>query len=803
MGDRAPVEVSGEDFGPLPERLPLLPIRDLVVFPYMVVPLFVSREVSIGAIEEAQAADGLMFLAAQKMTSKDAPYADDVYDVGTVGKVLRVKRLADGQIKLLVQGLRRARIDDWIQERPTMAVRASALEDAVLEDQQFEVEALIREVHDSLKALNDAGRGLPKDVVNVMLGLTEPGALADLVASNLGLKVADAQQVLSAGPPLERLKHVNEALAKELEVLTWQQKIQSQAKEEMSRAQREYFLREQLKQIQNELGDLDSKDEDLRSLRSRLDEAGLSPDAQAEANKQLRRLESMNADSAESSVVRTYLEWLADLPWSAAAPDAVDLKAALATLDADHHGLEAVKDRILEYMAVLGLKGDMKGPILCFVGPPGVGKTSLGRSIARALSRPFVRVSLGGVHDESEIRGHRRTYVGAMPGRIIGGLKQAGANNPVFMLDELDKVGTDARGDPASALLEVLDPEQNDAFTDHYLNLPFDLSRVLWLGTANVVDRIPAPLRDRMEIIQLPGYDAEDKLHIAEQYLVPKQLERAGLSSEQLHISKAALEAIIDRYTREAGLRSLERQLAKIARKVARSVAEGRTRPARVTTQKLEKYLGPRRHDPERPDHEDRVGLATGLAWTEAGGSILHVEATIMRGKPGLTLTGQLGAVMKESAQAALSCARSRMAMYGIDEDVLSNQELHVHVPHGAIPKDGPSAGITMAVSILSLLMGRPIRRDVAMTGEITLRGRVLPVGGLRQKLLAAARAGVNEVIVPAANEPDLKEIPSRLLSRVKVHPVKELEEVLEIAVLGFSPPKRSESERGARVGWA
>lgn len=779
-----------DDFGELPEKLPLLPIRDLVVFPFMVVPLFVSRDVSIGAVEDALAADRLLFLSAQKSSGLDEPTKEDVFEVGTVGKILRMRKLPDGQIKLLVQGLRRARVVAWTQERPTMAVRAVALDDTKPDDQSNEIEGLIRAVRDSLKGLGEVGKGLPKDVMTVLLGLTEPGALADLVASNLGLKVEDAQAVLAEGAPIARLKRVNEALAKEVEVVTWQQKIQSQAKEEMSRAQREYFLREQLKQIKNELGELDTKTEEIDALRSRLDEACLPPEAEDQAKKQLRRLDSMTVDSAESAVVRTYLDWIADLPWSVTTSSTIHLDEAKAILDEDHYGLEEVKDRILEYLGVIKLKGDHKGPILCFVGPPGVGKTSLGRSIARALGRQFVRVSLGGVHDESEIRGHRRTYVGAMPGRIVAGLKQAGSNNPVFMLDELDKVGKDVRGDPAAALLEVLDPEQNDAFRDHYLDLPFDLSRVLWVGTANVVDTIPAALRDRMELIQLAGYDAEEKKEIALRYLIPKQIEGSGLDADRVKISAPALEAIIERYTREAGLRSLERQLAKIARKVARTYAEGRERNTRVTVKDLEKYLGPRRHDPDRPDELDRIGLATGLAWTEAGGSILHVEATLMRGKPGLTLTGQLGSVMKESAQAALSCARSRLKSYGIEENVLADHEIHVHVPHGAIPKDGPSAGVTLATAVVSLLTDRPIRRDVAMTGEITLRGRVLAVGGLKQKLLAAARAGIREVIVPAANAPDLVEIPPRLEQRLVIHQVKELDEVLERALVGFTSPQ-------------
>jgi ATP-dependent Lon protease len=780
--------VKGDDFGPLPKALPLLPVRDMVVFPFMVVPLLVNRPVSRAAVERAQAGDRYLFLSAQKDATLDDPGPRDLHAIGTVGKLLRARAQPDGQWKILVQGLRRARIKKVLEERPCLLVRPEELVDGAPAEAAGpgQVEGLVRAVKDGLRRLDEVGKGLPQDVMTVLLGLDEPGALADLVAANLGLKVAEAQTVLAAASDFERMSQVNEILARELEVVAWQQKIQSQAKEEMSRTQREYFLREQLKQIRHELGDFDDKHEEIEELRRRLAAAELPQEAQKEADKQLRRLESMNAESAESGVVRTYLDWMADLPWATQSEDRIDLNKAQAILDADHFGLDQVKDRILEYLGVLKLKGDHKGPILCFVGPPGVGKTSLGRSIARAVGREFVRLSLGGVHDESEVRGHRRTYVGAMPGRIIGGLKQAGTRNPVFMLDELDKLGRDVRGDPAAALLEVLDPEQNSTFRDHYLNLPFDLSRVMWVATANGVDTIPPPLRDRMELIHLPGYDLREKVEIARRYLIPKQRKECGLEDEQLSFTPATIEAMVDRYTREAGLRGLDRQLAAVARKVARRFAEGRRRPVRVRPADLERYLGPRRHDPERPDDVDRVGLATGLAWTEAGGTILHVEATMMPGRPGLTLTGQLGTVMKESAQAALSCARSRGKDFGVDDGGLRDHEIHVHVPHGAIPKDGPSAGITMAAAIISLLTGLPLRRDMAMTGEITLRGRVLPVGGLRQKLLAAARAGIRAVVIPSANEPDLSEVPEALRSELELHLVSDLDEVVRLALVGY-----------------
>ncbi|MCK6545561.1 endopeptidase La [Myxococcota bacterium] len=766
----------------VPETLPLLPIRDLVVFPFMVVPLFVSRKLSIAAIDQSLAADRLLFLCAQKNAGADEPGPSELYRTGTIGKILRMRKLPDGQVKVLVQGLRRARFEEIVGDKPTITVRPLPMDESPNEA-GVEIEGLIRAVKESLTKLGEVGKGLPQDVMTVLMGLTEPGALADLVASNLGMKVPDAQGVLEASSAIERLRRVNEALAKEVEVVAWQQKIQTQAKEEMSRAQREYFLREQLKQIRHELGDLDDKQEEIDELRRRLVEAKLPPEAETEAMKQVRRLEQMHADAAEAAVVRTYLDWLADLPWAKLSQDRHDLAHAKAILDEDHYGLEKIKDRILEYLGVLKLKGDHKGPILCFVGPPGVGKTSLGRSIARALGREFVRLSLGGVRDEAEIRGHRRTYVGAMPGRIVAGLKQAGTKNPVFMLDELDKVGSDVRGDPAAALLEVLDPEQNSTFRDHYLNMPFDLSRVLWVATANLADTIPPALRDRMEMISLPGYDLEEKVEIAKRYLIPKQRGECGLSPSDLELPTPTIEQIVESYTREAGLRGLDKQLAAISRKVARGFAEGRTKSVKVRPQDLERYLGPRQHDPDKPDEADRVGLATGLAWTQAGGMILHVEASLIPGRAQLTLTGQLGNVMKESAQAALTCAKTRAADLGIPTERFVDGEIHVHVPHGAISKDGPSAGVTMATAIISLLTGTPVRRDVAMTGEITLRGRVLPVGGLREKILAAVRAGITDVIVPSANTPDLSEVPAGLLAKVKIHHARELDDVLAVAL--------------------
>ncbi|MCC7381784.1 MAG: endopeptidase La [Deltaproteobacteria bacterium] len=790
------LEPAPDGFGVLPDRLPVMPIRDVVVFPYMVVPLFVSREISRKAVEAALAGDRLVFLCAQKSAGADVPGASDLYDVGTVGKILRARELPDDQLKVLVQGLRRARASDFIGTAPVLEAQLEVIEEQSAAATDPEVEGLVRAVKASLSRLVEVGKALPDDVMTVLLGVDDPGALADLVAANLGLKVQEAQAVLEAPTLLSRLTRVHGILDKEVEVVAWQQQIQTKVKEEMSRTQREYFLREQLKQIRQELGDYDDRHDEAAELSRRLAASGISGEAAREASKQLRRLEQMSSESSEAAIVRTYLDWLADLPWTKETPDIVDLARAARILDEDHHGLEAIKERILEYLGVIKLKKDHRGPVLCFVGPPGVGKTSLGRSIARALGRDFVRASLGGVRDESEIRGHRRTYVGAMPGRIVAGLKQAGSRNPVFTLDEIDKLGNDTRGDPSAALLEVLDPEQNGAFRDHYLNLPFDLSRVLWVATANLVDGIPFPLRDRMEIIHVPGYHLAEKVEIARRFLIPRQLTACGLGAADLTFTNGGIEYLIEHYTFEAGVRELERSIAAIARKIARRFAQGKNKPVRITERNIERYLGPRRRAPDRVDEADTIGLATGLGWNEAGGAIIHVEATEMRGRAGLTLTGQLGKVMKESAQAALSLARARAEWLGVPDARFLDHEFHLHVPQGSIPKDGPSAGITMAAALISLLTECPVRGCVAMTGEITLRGRVLPVGGIREKLLAAARAGITEVIVPAANEPDLSEIPAAVRGQIRIHLVKKLEDALQVALVGFD---RVRAQRHAR----
>ncbi|HEY2749416.1 MAG TPA: endopeptidase La [Polyangia bacterium] len=777
----------------IPPTLALLPIRDLVVFPYMVVPLMVSREMSVAAVDEALATkDRLVLLCAQTDESEDEPSADGIHRFGTVGMIMRMRKLSDGRIKVLVQGLMRARIKEFVQQSPCYTVTVERVDEPQLPPGAPEAEALMRAVRDDLTKFSQAGKLQSPELMLVVSGVEDPGRLADLVASNVTMKVSTGQVLLEEMDPIERLRIVGAILQKEVEILEVQATIQSRAKEEMSKAQREYFLREQLRQIQSELGGGSSKG-DLDLLRAQIEVARMPAEARAEADRQLRRLEQANPDSAEAGVLRTYLEWLVEVPWVVATDDKLDLAEARAILDEDHYGLEDVKDRILEHLGVLKLTRERgrveKGPILCFVGPPGVGKTSLGRSIARALGRKFVRMTLGGVRDEAEIRGHRRTYVGAMPGRVIQGMKQAGTVNPVFVLDEIDKLGADFRGDPSSALLEVLDPEQNGTFRDHYLGVAYDLSKVLFIATANASDPIPKALGDRMEVIRLAGYSEEEKLEITRRHVLPRQLLGSGLDDDSFKLSDAALRLIITDYTREAGLRDLERQIARIARKVARQLVEDREakrKSARVsvTPEKLRKFLGPPMAPHlDRSSTVDEVGAATGLAWTPYGGEVLEVEAQWMPGKGSLILTGQLGDVMKESAMTALSYARARAASLGLKEGFYAEREIHIHVPAGAVPKDGPSAGVTMACALVSLLTGQPVKRDVAMTGEITLRGRVLPVGGLKEKLLAAARAGIVQVIVPADNARDLEQLPQKDLRGMRVVLARTMDDVLNGAL--------------------
>ncbi len=766
-----------------PDKLPLLPVRDIVVFPYMVLPLFVGRDMSIKAIEAALAGDRMIFLATQKALDVESPKPEDIHEVGTVGIIMRMLKLPDERIKILVQGVAKGKVEEYIQAEPYYSVRINKVVETKSTLPSLESEAVMRSVKEQIERIVALGKVLMPDVMVVIENLEDPGRLADMVVSNLGLKVDVTQFILEIVDPIQRLKRVGEILSKEIEVLSMQQKIQAQAKGEMDKTQREYFLREQLKQIQKELGELDERAEEIAEFRKRIKEAKMPDKVGKEAEKQVKRLEKMHPDTAESATVRTYLEWMVDIPWSKKSKDNLDIKSGAKVLNEDHYDLEKVKERILEYLAVRKLKDKIKGPILCFVGPPGVGKTSLGKSIARALGREFVRISLGGVRDEAEIRGHRRTYVGALPGRILQGIKQAGTSNPVFMLDEVDKVGMDFRGDPSAALLEVLDPEQNHAFTDHYLGVPFDLTEVMFITTANLMDPILPALRDRMEIIEIPGYTEEEKLGIAKKYIIPRQRKEHGITEKHIKVPEPALRQIISHYTREAGVRNLEREVANVMRKVAKKIAEGNVRCYTITPQTLHKFLGVPKHLPEAEQEKDQIGVATGLAWTESGGDMLHIEATTMKGKGVLTLTGQLGEVMKESAQAALSYVRSREKFLGIDPEVFSQTDIHIHVPAGAIPKDGPSAGITMATAIASILSNIPVRHDLAMTGEITLRGRVLPVGGLKEKILAAKRAKLKQVILPKRNKKDIEDIPKHLLRGIHLTFADTMDEVIKIGL--------------------
>lgn len=771
----------------IPDELPLLPIRDVVVYPYMILPLFVGREPSIRAVNDALAKDRLIFLAAQKEITDENPSPESIYSIGTIAMIMRMRKLPDGRVKILVQGLMKGTTLNFTQEKPYFKAQIKQIKEAPKTRDNVEVEALMRTVKEQLEKVISLGRMLSPDILMVVDDIAEAGRLADLVASNLGLKVSEGQEILELLEPFERLKKVNDILTKELEILAMQARIRSQARDEMTKSQREYFLREQIRAIKNELGDTESKSEEIQDLRAKIEAANMPEEIYQEALKQAGRLERMHQDASEATIVRTYLDWLVDLPWNKETTDTLDLKEAQRVLDEDHFDLRKIKERILEFLAVRKLRPKMKGPILCFVGPPGVGKTSLGKSIARAMGRKFVRISLGGIRDEADVRGHRRTYVGAMPGRIVQGLKQAGSSNPIFVLDEIDKLGADFRGDPAAALLEVLDPEQNFSFRDHYLNLPYDLSNVMFLATANLMDTVPQALKDRMEVIQLSGYSQDEKIKIAQQFLIEKQIRENGLNPEDIEFQEAAVAKIVDQYTQEAGLRNLERNIATVCRKIAKKIVaeEGKEKKFVVTAASVPKYLGPAKYIPEEEREHDEAGVATGLAWTQFGGEILSIEVTMMRKHGGgLILTGSLGDVMKESAHAALSYIRSKAKMYGIEERFFHRYEIHIHVPQGAIPKDGPSAGITIATAILSLVTGNPVRKDVAMTGEVTLRGKCLPIGGLKEKTLAALRHGVKDVIIPAKNEKDLEDIPKEFRKKLNFHPVRELSEALKVALV-------------------
>ena len=767
----------------IPEVLPMMAVRDVVIFNYMIIPLFVGRPNSVEAVGEALKKDKLLMLVTQKDSTQDNPESDDLYSVGMVCMVMRTLKLPDGRLKVLVQAASKAKIQEYVQKEPFYQVKVEVLQEVEPEKITIRIEALMRTVREQTEKIMSLRGILSADLMTIINNIEEPGRLADLVGSNLRLKVAESQTILEEIDSVARLKLVNDLLTKELEVTTVQAKIQSDAKEEMGKSQREYYLREQLHALQKELGDGDERVQEIEDLYKALKKTKMPKSVRKEASKQINRMEMMHPDSSEATIIRTYIDWILDVPWRKSTQDHLDLVAAREVLDEDHHGLEKVKERILEYLAVRKLNPTTKGPILCFVGPPGVGKTSLGKSIAKAMGRKFHRMSLGGMRDEAEIRGHRRTYIGAMPGRIIQGLKLVDSNNPIFMMDEIDKIGSDYRGDPSSALLEVLDPEQNFEFTDHYMNMPFDLSKVMFITTANMTDTIPSPLLDRMEVIRLSGYTQEEKLAIARRYLLPRQLKENGIKARQIRLQDDTLQYIISHYTYEAGLRNLEREIGKVCRKVARKIAEGGKGPYSITVGTIDRYLGPPKNIPESEmDALYQPGLVTGLAWTEVGGEILHIEVNLMPGKGALTLTGQLGDVMKESVQAALTYCRSRSQELGVEDNFFEKTDIHVHVPAGAIPKDGPSAGITMATAIYSAITKKELIKGLAMTGEVTLRGRVLPIGGLKEKALAALRADITKVIIPEQNKKDLADIPKDIRDKMQFFPVKDMDEVVKIA---------------------
>ncbi|MBK9314277.1 MAG: endopeptidase La [Acidobacteria bacterium] len=782
----APIEAPDDQLK-IPEVLPVLPLRDIVIFPFMIVPLFVSRERSIRAVDQALAENRMIMLAAQKDPDNEEPGPNDLFDVGTVAVIMRMLKLPDGRIRILVQGVSRARINYLEDTQNYLQSRIEELKEQVPAE-SLELEALTRNVRASLDKAVSLGKNISPEVMAIVTTVEDPARLADLAASNLDLKVEDAQSVLELLDVTARLHRVNELLAKEIEVLTVQQEINIQAKGEIDRSQREFYLRQQLKAIQQELGEGNELAEDIAAYREKMIKAKMPKAVDEEVDRQLKKLERMHPDAAETATLRNWLDIMVALPWSKSSKENLDLKKAQEILDEDHFGLEKVKERIVESLAVRKIKEKPKGSILCLVGPPGVGKTSLGRSIARALNRKFVRLSLGGVHDEAEIRGHRRTYVGAMPGRIIQSIQQAGTNNPLIMLDEIDKVSADFRGDPSSALLEVLDPEQNNSFRDNYLGIPFDLSNAMFMTTANILDTVQPALLDRMEIIRLSGYTEEEKLQITLRHLLPKQMEENGIKPEQLKITNQALHHTIAMYTRESGLRQLEREIGKICRKVARRVAEGDMSQVSVTEKNLHEFLGVPKVEIDEILKQDQVGVATGLAVTATGGDILFIEAITMKGKGMLQLTGQLGDVMRESAQAAYSYARARATRLGIDETIFDRTDIHIHIPEGAIPKDGPSAGITMATALVSALSNRPIHKNVAMTGEITLRGDVLPIGGVKEKVLAAHRAQIKKVILPAQNRKDMEDVPQEPQKDMKFVFVENVQQVFDEALMPATP---------------
>ena len=785
----------------IPEILPVLPLKDSVIYPHIIVPLLISEENLVKLIDDALAADRLVAAVAQK-EEVDYPKPDQLYQISTAAAIIRMLKLPDGSVQLFMQGVQRIRIVEYVQEGPYLKAKVEKVQEIV--EESVEIEGLARNVLNLFKNMVSMAPYLPNEIFIAAMNIAEPNNLSDFIASNINISVQEKQELLEALDVKERLEKITVFLNKELEILEIGSKIQNQVQTELSKSQREYFLREQMKAIQKELGEEDERTIEINEFREKMEKSGMPEEARKEAERELDRLMRMPPAAAEYTVARTYLEWLTSLPWQESTADNLDIERAREILDEDHYDLEKIKDRILEYLAVRKLKEDMKGPILCFVGPPGVGKTSLGQSIAHALGRKFVRMSLGGIHDEAEIRGHRRTYIGALPGRIIQGIRKAGSNNPVFMLDEVDKIGMDFRGDPSSALLEVLDPEQNFSFSDNYLDVPFDLSTVMFITTANTPIPIPPALLDRMELLELLGYTEVEKLHIAQDHLVPRQLEAHGLKKSQLDITEGALRSIIRSYTREAGVRNLEREIATICRKVAKDIASKKRKSRKVGEKDLHELLGPTRFRFEVLEEEDEVGVATGLAWTEAGGDVLFVEAQVMSGDGQLILTGKLGDIMQESAKAALTYCRSVAGPYGIEPDFFKKNDMHVHVPAGAIPKDGPSAGVTMATALMSAITKRKIRKDVGMTGEITLRGKVLPIGGLKEKTLAAHRAGVKTLLFPEENEKNLEDIPEFIRDDIEFIPVKHIEEVFKLALhpeakVSVAAPKKPAAAKGSK----
>ncbi|MCF8069732.1 MAG: endopeptidase La [Desulfobacterales bacterium] len=771
-----------ENESDIPTTLPLLPVRDVVIFSDMLLPLFVGRERSVRAAEDSVSKERFIFLATQMDSGIEDPKAEEIYSVGTIGRILRMLKLPDGRVKALVQGITKAKILKYTRKKSFYKVKIELLKDEPVSGTDVEKEALMRNVQENAEKILALRGELTGDVGSILDSIEDPGKLADLVTSNLKLKIDEAQELLEMTDPVKRLKKVNDLLSREVELSAVQAKIQSEVKDEISKTQRDYFLREQVRAIHKELGEADEKTLELELYNKQIKKAKMPKAARDEAGKQLKRLEQMHPDSSEASVIRTYMDWLVEMPWSKSTHDMIDIKKAKKILDKNHYSLDMIKDRILEYLSVRKLNPKMKGPILCFVGPPGVGKTSLGQAIAKALKRKFIRISLGGIRDEAEIRGHRRTYIGAMPGRILQGLKQCGTNNPVFMMDEIDKLGNDFRGDPSSALLEALDPEQNADFSDHYLNLPFDLSKVMFILTANLTDTIPSALLDRMEVITLSGYTEEDKKVIAEKYLLPRQLKENGLSEKKLSLSDGAMEQVISEYTLESGLRNLERELGTICRKVARNVAEGDKGSFKITKNNLSKFLGVPKYLDEMDQEESQIGLSTGLAWTQVGGEVLYIETSLINGKGEIIITGQIGEVMQESARAAITFIKANYDQFGLKPGLFDKVDMHIHVPAGAIPKDGPSAGISIATSLISALTEQPVLKDVAMTGEITLRGRVLPIGGLKEKALGALRGGITKIVIPEKNKKDLAEIPDNVKRKIEFIPVSQMEDVIPVA---------------------